>query len=252
MREYGQIQSAFWQSGDAESMSDRGKLLACYLLTGPYSNGLGCFRLTDGNIMDDLGWSSETVSETVSELSRIGFAYRIGKVVFLPKFLSWNRIANPKVAIARLKELETLPTKEAKGLAARALLSFCPHLTESQRKGLETVSETVSATISKQNPTQPNPKNLPTTSGVEPPVEVDPIFGTGLAFLTRKGVAERPARSFLGKLRKDVGDLRCVEILSRAESDDVSEPLAWLRAAAEKRGKPASAQATPDFIARAI
>jgi hypothetical protein len=250
MREYGQIQSAFWQSADAEAMSDKGKLLACYLLTGPYANGLGCFRLTDGNIMDDLGWSSETVSETVSELSRIGFAYRIGRVVFLPNFLRWNRIANPKVAIARLKELETLPTPQAKSLAARALLSFCPHLTEAQRKELETVSQTVCETLSKQNPTQPNP--IPTTSGGEPPVDPDPIFGTGLAFLTRKGVAERPARSFLGKLRKDVGDLRCVELLSKAESEDVSEPLAWLRAAAEKRGKPAAGQELPDFIARAI
>src|SRR6185312_6088088 len=128
MREYGQIQSAFWQSEDAEAMSERGRLLACYLMTGPYTNGLGCFRCTDGNLTDDFGWSSETVSETLSELSRIGFAYRLGKVLFLPNFLRWNPIANPKVAIARIKELETLPTHQAKALAARALLTFCKHL----------------------------------------------------------------------------------------------------------------------------
>lgn len=161
MREYGQIQSAFWQSADAEGMSDRAKLLACYLLTGPYTNGLGCFRVTDGNIMDDLGWSSETVSETLSELYRIGFSYRLGKVVFLPNFLRWNGIANPKVAIARIKELETLPTQVAKSVAARALLKFCGHLTDGQKALLETISKTVSETVfktlSKQNPTQPNP-----------------------------------------------------------------------------------------------
>lgn len=161
MREYGQIQSAFWQSEDVESLSDCGKLLACYLLTGPYTNGLGCFRVTDGNMMDDLGWSSETVSETVSELYRIGFAYRLGKVFFLPNFLRWNAIANPKVAIARIKELETLPTHQAKALASRAMLTFCGHLTESKKTVLQTLSETVSETVlqtlSKQNPTQPNP-----------------------------------------------------------------------------------------------
>ena len=161
MREYGQIQSAFWQSEDAEATSDRARLLACYLMTGPYTNGLGCFRCTDGNLMDDFGWSSETVSETLSELYRIGFAYRLGKVLFLPNFLRWNGIANPKVAKARLKELETLPTNQAKALASRAMLKFCNHLTEDQAASLETVyqtvSETVSQTLSKQNPTQPYP-----------------------------------------------------------------------------------------------
>ncbi|MGH8158390.1 MAG: hypothetical protein ACREPQ_09730 [Rhodanobacter sp.] len=162
MREYGQIQSAFWQSADAEAMSDRAKLLVCYLLTGPYTNGLGCFRVTDGNLMDDLGWVSETVSETLSELSHIGFAYRLGKVLFLPNFLRWNAIANPKVAKARIKELETLPTNETKALAARVLLKFCAHLTDDQKTVLQTLSETVSETVlqtlSKQNPTQPYPE----------------------------------------------------------------------------------------------
>jgi len=162
MREYGQIQSAFWQSNDTERMSDRAKLLACYLLTGPFTNGLGCFRVTDGNLTDDLGWPSETVSETLSELSHIGFAYRLGKVVFLPNFLRWNAIANPKVAIARLKELETLPTQDAKALASRALLKFCSHLTDVQKTVLQTISKTVSETVlqtlSKQDPTQPYPE----------------------------------------------------------------------------------------------
>lgn len=274
MREYGQIQSAFWQSADAEAMSDRSKLMACYLLTGPFTNGLGCFRCTDGNLMDDFGWSSETVSETLSELYRIGFAYRLGKVLFLPNFLRWNAIANPKVAKARIKELETLPTNEAKALAARALLKFCGHLTDEQKTVLQTLSETVSDTVlqtlSKQNPTLPNPiqnqdQELPPTAGSEPPNErpaiIDPesapdsIFGTGLAFLRRKGVAEKPARSFLGLLRKEAGDLTCAELLAKAESDDVTEPLAWLRAAAKSRLKAAShpsSHETPDFLVGAI
>ena len=263
MREYGQIQSAFWQSEDAEAMSERGRLLACYLMTGPYTNGLGCFRCTDGNLTDDFGWSSETVSETLSELSRIGFAYRLGKVLFLPNFLRWNPVANPKVAIARIKELETLPTHQAKALAARALLGFCGHLTDSQKTVLQTLSETVSETVlqtlSKQNPTLPNPtqnqdQELPPTAGSELPIDPDPIFGTGLDLLRRKGVAEKPARSFLGMLRKEVGDMVCVELLAKAESDDVIEPLAWLRAAAKARPKPSSRapEQIPDYLVGAI
>ena len=50
MREYGQVQSAFWQSIDVQSWSDEGKLLALYLLTGPHANGIGCFRLPSGEV----------------------------------------------------------------------------------------------------------------------------------------------------------------------------------------------------------
>lgn len=69
---------------------------------------------------------------------------------------------------------------------------------------------------------------LAAVAGQEP----DPIFGHGLAFLLAKGVKERGARSFLGAMRKEVGDVRAAELLALAERDDVSDPVAWLRAAA--------------------
>ena len=74
MREYGQIQSLFWTDIDIQAMSDQAKLLATYLLTGPHATALGCFRLADGYVTDDLGWSSETLSKRFAELSRNGFA----------------------------------------------------------------------------------------------------------------------------------------------------------------------------------
>lgn len=165
MREYGQIQSAFWQSSDIGQCSDQGKLLAAYLLTGPHSNGLGCFRLTDGYVMDDFGWSSETVSKAFEELSRNGFANRFGPVVFIPKFLQWNAIANPNVASARSREFEALPKSDAKPLLARAMLEFCRHWSPAFRTVLETVSEG----LPKQNPTLPNPTQPKKKSGADKP-----------------------------------------------------------------------------------
>lgn len=157
MREYGQVQSAFWQSPDAQSWSDTGKLLALYLLTGPHANGVGCYRLPDGYVMADLGWSQERVSKGFDELSAKGFANRFDGVVFIPNFLRWNRIANGNIAKARFAEFEALPKGIAKSLAARAMLEFCTFLEPAHERVLETVCETLPEGYANQNPTQPNP-----------------------------------------------------------------------------------------------
>ena len=80
-----------------------------------------------------------------------------------------------------------------------------------------------------------------------PPVEqkpIDPIWGTGLAFLVRKGIPEKQARSLIGKLRNAAGDVQTGAILAKADEDDISDPAPWLMAAAQKTkatGKPSAA-----------
>lgn len=161
MREYGQVQSAFWQSGDVQSWTDTGKLLALYLLTGPHANGLGCYHLSEGYATDDLGWSKERLQEGFVELASNGFAYRFERVVFIPNFLRWNAIANGNVAKARMKEFDALPKGALKSFAARTMLEFCQHWNETDRASLETVCQTVTQTLSewygKQDPTLPDP-----------------------------------------------------------------------------------------------
>lgn len=74
-----------------------------------------------------------------------------------------------------------------------------------------------------------------------PPDGPDPIFGDGLAYLMRTGIPERAARSFLGKMRKALNDdFLAVELLVKAQQLEVSEPVPWLRAAAQKRMGPSS------------
>lgn len=80
------------------------------------------------------------------------------------------------------------------------------------------------------------------TGAVAPP---DPLFGTGLAFLTARGVPEKPARAFLGKLRKQVGDVAAAALLAEAEAQDISDPIPWLsRAAMNARAGPAGQPAS--------
>lgn len=194
MREYGQIQCAFWQSADATSFTDAGKLLACYLMTGPHSNGIGCYRCPDGYVVEDLGWSYERVSEGFAELFRNGFAYRFAGVVFIPKFLAWNKVANGNVATARMAEFEALPKGEAKARVAAAILRHVKHLSADHRTVLQTVSETVVQTVpqtvtqteTNQDPTQPNhtqPRESSLRSDSEPEddaeTDSDDLLGGG-------------------------------------------------------------------------
>jgi hypothetical protein len=106
---------------------------------------------------------------------------------------------------------------------------------ESQRvaacNALHTRESRVSSTPT-PTPTEKE-QSIPTTSGAEAP-QPDPIFGSGLAFLLSKGLKERGARSFLGAMRKELGEVRTAELLARAEQEDVSDPAAWLRAAANR------------------
>lgn len=86
---------------------------------------------------------------------------------------------------------------------------------------------------SSSSSTSSKDQELPPTAGrSEPP---DSIFGVGLSMLTRNGVEERPARSFLGMLRKKLGDIQTVELLARCESEGISDPLAWLSKCANTR-----------------
>lgn len=154
MREYGQIQCSFWQSARAEGWSSEATQLGAYLLTSPHSNGIGCYSLPDGYIAADLGWDEKQIRKGFEELSRNGFADRFGTVVFLPKFMRWNPIANGNVAKARQGEWEALPKGEAKLRCAKVLLEFGNHWSD----GFRTVLETVSEGYTEQNPTQPNPE----------------------------------------------------------------------------------------------
>lgn len=64
----------------------------------------------------------------------------------------------------------------------------------------------------------------------------DAIWDTGLGYLVSCGIKETAARSFLGKMRQALSnDLLVAELLTKAQTQQVSDPLAWLRAAAGRK-----------------
>lgn len=163
MREYGQIQCSFWSDPDVQSVSNDAKLIATYLLSGPHSNGLGCYRIPDGYIQADLGMTPQTISKGFAELFGIGFCLRCDATNFvvMPKFLKWNTIANPKVGSAREKEFKTIPDKFSHySVLCQSILEHGNHLSN----GFETVLKGYAI----QDPILPDPTKTLTRPDHDP------------------------------------------------------------------------------------
>lgn len=128
MREYGKLYSGFWTSQDIQSMSDDAKVLAAYLLTCDHSTLIGCFRLPDGYVTDDLNWGCERVSKGFDELSVKGFATRDNgsKWVVIHKYIKWNQPENPNQMKAAVKAFNQVPVEcGVKQALARSLKEYC-------------------------------------------------------------------------------------------------------------------------------
>jgi DNA polymerase III gamma/tau subunit len=111
VRDYGRIYSTFWTSPDIRVLSDDGKLLAAYLLTGPHGTIAGAFRLPPGYVSDDLRWSPKRVAKGFEELSRKGFSARcpVTNWCVILRFLDWNRPENHNQWLAVHRIIKLIP-----------------------------------------------------------------------------------------------------------------------------------------------
>ena len=144
MRDYGKVHTSFWISDGMRRVSDDARLLALYLLTGQHTNMIGCFRLPDGYVSEDLAWTPERVSKGFDELSANGFATRdsSSKWVLIRNFLTWNSVENPNQGIAALRLFDQVPdASTVKPELARVLASAISHIGIAKLKGSERVLE---------------------------------------------------------------------------------------------------------------
>lgn len=86
-------------------------MLALYLLTCSHGTLAGVFRAPDGYICEDMQWTAERVSVTLSELLAKGFANRCEttKWVWIIKHLEWNPPENPNQRKSALKLANQIP-----------------------------------------------------------------------------------------------------------------------------------------------
>lgn len=150
MRSYGSVPTNFWETPEIRQLSDQAKLMAIYLMTGPHSNMLGCFRLPDVYVTEDLQWDMPTVKKSFDELINIKFINRDGLLYWLVvnDYLKSNKIQNSKQGICIQKLFSAVPEQSTiiEPLAV-ALLTYGRYLhrdfveqLQSKVNGIDTLS----------------------------------------------------------------------------------------------------------------
>ncbi|HTM64588.1 MAG TPA: conserved phage C-terminal domain-containing protein [Gammaproteobacteria bacterium] len=155
MRSYGNIPTNFWELPEIRQLSDQAKLLATYLMTGPHSNMLGCFRLPDIYVTDDLCWDIQKVKNAFTELVNIKFICRDEALFWLVicDYLKTNKIQNLKQGICIRKMFSGVPDKSSIVIPlVDALLTYGTYLPsdfiqylQKLKYGIDTVSQLVVA-----------------------------------------------------------------------------------------------------------
>lgn len=103
-----------------------------------------------------------------------------------------------------------------------------PNETQQKPNGFPAETQDEPRAKAPQSPNIPEPIG----SGANAPIDAavaDPLWHTGLNFLIRKGIAEKPARSFIGKLKAALGDINAGALLAQAEAEDITDPVPWLQ-----------------------
>ncbi len=143
MGEYGSIETQFWSDLTLQTLSTHSKLLAIYLLSGPHTNMLGCFRLAIAYVAEDLKWDPETVSKAFIDLQQIKFLIRDVKSnwVFIYQFLEWNLIENPNQGKCLNKLFNRVPPQSCVFKPLIKQLLHTKYLDKGLRNRLETLVE---------------------------------------------------------------------------------------------------------------
>ncbi len=163
MRQYGSIQTSFWTSSTMQPISDKGKLLAIYLLSSAHTNMLGCFRIPVGYIAEDLRWSSKTLLKTFNELIKINFLTRdqLNDWIVIHSFLKNHPIENPNQAKSIEKLFSQIPGKVSFiSQLAETLLLSSKYFSEGFCNRLRTLSKPFLNQEQEQNQNQKQERDM--------------------------------------------------------------------------------------------
>jgi len=129
---YGEVQGKTWRSPSIRGLSDSEKLAWSYLLSNQHSNMLGYYLLPLPYMADDLEWPLDRAMESVVALEHRGLiAYdHAAQVVFVCKYLKYNRLSSGKRETGALLRLENIPESPLAKRLSAAVNEWHPRLSK--------------------------------------------------------------------------------------------------------------------------
>ena len=108
---YGRVEETFWHDDKTRGLSEDGRLLYLYLLTGPHRNRLGCYVLDLQYAAADIQWVVSRVEDALGELVEID---RVAwdpenRMILVKRFLKYNTMENTNVVKGAASDLKALP-----------------------------------------------------------------------------------------------------------------------------------------------
>lgn len=90
----------------------------------------------------------------------------------------------------------------------------------------------------KVKPQKPEARSSDDKSSGETPTLAEQIWGGGLSYLVGCGMAEKSARSLLGKWRNSLGEPGVIAALAHCQANSTSDPAAYVEGIIRKQAKP--------------
>lgn len=110
MREFTTIMPQLFQSQRYLQASSGARELFLYLLAGPHSNSVGCFRVPAAYVAHDLQRTENEVREWLDEIERLGLIDRDGDVIKIERWMKHSRFSTMKFLAGAQKAIDQIPS----------------------------------------------------------------------------------------------------------------------------------------------
>jgi len=110
------IYTLIWSDDKFPFCSDDAQLVFFHLHTNERTNALGIYKASIEALAADKRWGTERYAKGLGECLHNGFVKYDERfhVVYFPRYLKWNKPANPNVLTSWLKSLDFIPNSNLK------------------------------------------------------------------------------------------------------------------------------------------
>ena len=106
----------FRKSKKFRGLDDDGRLLYLYLLVCEHNNSAGCFQLSEGYALADLGWQADRFAKGMERVSKAGLVSwdRDCGTVLIEGWVAFNEPSNARHAMGILSQLDEVDSEPLK------------------------------------------------------------------------------------------------------------------------------------------